>query len=154
PRYVPVVGQDKGKFLIFCDVFKDKIDPYRGMPVKGDDMPTYLAGALKVKHAPIGKRLRFFFDYLHNDDADSATDALTAFGNSDYKEYAEMARSLPGDKVAAWLQDPKTPAYRVGLYASMLGHCSKDPTKDAKLLRSFVEDPEKRVSSGMDGVLA
>src|SRR3954466_14826028 len=28
PRYVP---PDKYKFLIFCDVFKGKIDPYRGV---------------------------------------------------------------------------------------------------------------------------
>src|SRR5207244_3570202 len=29
-KYVPTVGNTK--FVIFCDVFKGKIDPYRGMP--------------------------------------------------------------------------------------------------------------------------
>src|SRR5215472_3809487 len=33
-RYVPSVGDAKYKFLVFCDVFKGKIDPYRGMAVK------------------------------------------------------------------------------------------------------------------------
>src|SRR5260370_3092719 len=33
PRYVPS-DNAKTKFLIFCDVFKGKIDPYRGVPVK------------------------------------------------------------------------------------------------------------------------
>jgi hypothetical protein len=156
PRYVPVVGKDKVKFLIFCEVIQDKIDPYRGMPIKGSDMPTYLEGALKVKDAPLGKKLRFFFDYLQNDDLEIANDALKEFGNADYKDYADMARTLPGDKVAAWLQnkDGKTQPYRIGLYASMLGHCSTNKARDAKLLRSLVEDPEKRVSSGVDGILA
>ena len=154
PRYVPVVGKDKVHFLVFCDVFKGKIDPYRGMPIKGSDMPVYLEGALKIKDAPLVKRLRFFFDYLQNEDIEVANDALKEFGNTSYKDYAEMAKHLPGDKVAGWLKDPKTPAYRIGLYSSILGHCSKNKEADVKLLRSFVEDPEKRVSSGMDGVLA
>ena len=154
PRYVPVVGKEKVKFLIFCDVFKDKIDPYRGMPVKGGDMPAYLEGALKVKDAALNKKLRFFFDYLQNEDLEIANDALKEFGNVDYKDYSEMARKLPGDKVAAWLQDPKTQPYRIGLYASMLGHCSAHKDRDAKLLRGLVDDPEKRVSSGVDGILA
>ena len=154
PRYIPVLGKEKVKFLVFCDVFRGKIDPYRGMSIKGGDMPKYLEGALKVENAPIAKRLRFFFDYLQNEDIEIANDALKEFGNTSYQDYAEMARHLPGDKVAAWLKDPKTPAYRIGLYASMLGHCSKNKEADVKLLRSFVEDPEKRVSSGMDGVLA
>ena len=59
PRYVPVVGKDKVHFLVFCDFFKGKIDPYRGMPIKGSDMPVYLEGALKVQNASLGKRLRF-----------------------------------------------------------------------------------------------
>src|SRR5205807_9822979 len=39
-------------------------------------------------------------------------------------------------------------------YASMLGHCSKNKTEHARLLRSLVDDPDKRVTSGVDGILA
>jgi len=151
-RYVPNAGNTK--FLIFCDVFKGKVDPYRGMPVRGDDMPTYLEGATKVKDRKITERLRFFFDYLNNEDEELATDALKEFGNVDYPEYKEIAPHLPADKVAGWLKNPKTPSYRFGLYASILGHASKHKAEDAKLLRSLVEDPEKRVASGVDGILA
>jgi hypothetical protein len=59
---------------------------------------------------------------------------------------------LPADKIAKWLQDPETPAFRFGLYASMLGHCGND--KHAALLRKMLDDEQKRLSTGVDGVLA
>src|SRR5262249_37416040 len=49
-RYVPVDKEKKYKFVIFCDVYKGKIDPYRGIQVKADcNIAAYLDGALKVK---------------------------------------------------------------------------------------------------------
>ena len=51
-------------------------------------------------------------------------------GNADYKDYHEMAKHLPADKIAKWLQDPNTPAFRYGLYASMLGHCGTEKHGD------------------------
>jgi hypothetical protein len=152
PRYVPP-DNNSTKFLIFCDVFKGKIDPYRGVPVKGNaDIVKYLQGAVKVKDKPIGERLRFFFDYLDNPDFEISTDAYKEFGNADYKDYKEMAKHLPATKIAKWLQDPETPTFRFGLYASMLGHCGS--SKDADLLRKMLDDPEKRLNSGVDGILA
>src|SRR5262249_49745534 len=71
---------------------------------------------------------------------------------ADYKDYRDMAKELPADRVAKWLKDPKTPAFRYGLYASMLGHCGSE--KDAELLHEMLEDPAKRLGSGVDGMLA
>jgi len=153
PRYVPPPPEGKYKYLVFCDVFKEKIDPYRGLAVKGDgDMGAYLKGALAVKGEKPNRRLRFFFDYLDNPDVEISNDAYKEFANADYKDYRDMARELPPDRVARWLKDPGTPNFRIGLYASMLGHCGKD--EHARLLRSLLEDPEKQVNSGVDGILA
>jgi hypothetical protein len=152
PRYVPT-DNNSTKFLIFCDVFKGKIDPYRGVPVKDNgDIVKYLQGALAVKDKDLGARLRFFFDYLDNADLEISNDAYKEFGNADYKDYREMAKHLPGDKIAKWLQDPETPAFRFGLYASMLGHCGTPAHAD--LLKKMLDDPQKRLSSGVDGILA
>ena len=50
PRYLPT-DKNTTKFLIFCDVFKGKIDPLRGIPVKsGSDIIKYLEGALAEQH--------------------------------------------------------------------------------------------------------
>jgi hypothetical protein len=150
PRYVP---SDKDtKFLLFCDVFKGKIDPYRGIPVKGNsDIVKYLQGALAAKDKNVSTRLRFFFDYLDNADLEVANDAYNEFAIADYKDYREMAKDLPPDKIAKWLQDPSTP-YRHGLYASMLGHCGT--AKHAEVLRKVLADAQKQASAGLDGMLA
>jgi hypothetical protein len=152
PRYIPRTDK-KTKFLVFCDVFQGKIDPYRGVPVQADsDMVKYLEGALAVKDKNVGARLRFYFDYLDNKEIEIATDAYKEFANADYKDYRDMSKNLPAEKIIKWLQDPDTPAYRYGLYASMLGHCGTE--KHAEVIRKMLDDPQKRASSGVDGLLA
>jgi hypothetical protein len=152
PRYLPSDNSNK-KLLVFCDVYKGKIDPYRGIPVGGDgDIVKYLRGALEVKDKDPASRLRFFFGYLDSKDVDVSNDAYKEFAYIDYKDYRAMARELPADKVAAWLRDPDTPMYRYGLYASMLGHCGTE--KHAQLLRQMLDDPHKRLAAGVDGILA
>jgi hypothetical protein len=150
PRYVPT---DKNtKYLLFCDVYKGKIDPYRGIPVKGNsDIVKYLQGALAIKDKNVSTRLRFFFDYLDDADLEVANDAYNEFAMADYKDYREMAKDLPPDKIAKWLQDSSIPA-RHGLYASMLGHCGT--AKHAEILKKLLADAQKQASAGLDGMLA
>jgi hypothetical protein len=151
PKYIP--NDKKYKFLIFCDVYKGKIDPYRGVAVKADcDIAGYVKGALEVKDAKPAKRLAFFFKYLDNAEMEISNDAYKEFANADYKDYKEMAKDLPPETLAKWLKDPNTPAFRYGLYASMLGHCGK--AEHAKLLHDMLEDPDKKVITGADGILA
>jgi len=150
PRYVP--KNDK-QFLLFCDVYKGSIDAYRGVEVQsGGDMVKYLQGALDPKHEKTPARLRYCFDFLNNPEFEIAIDAYREFAKADYKDYQDMAKSLPADKIAGWLKDPKTPPFRYGLYSSLLGHCGKD--EHAKLLRQMLDDPQKRSGSGLDGMLA
>lgn len=153
-RYVDLsLTGDKDRFLVFCDIFKGKIDPYRGMALKvGSKLPEYLQGALKVKDKPVTERLKFFFDYLDNDDTEISNDAYKEFGNSDYADFKAMAKDLPVERVIKWLKSPDTPSFRMGLYASMLGHCGKE--KDAKVLKALLDDPERKAGSGVDGILA
>jgi hypothetical protein len=150
-KYIP--PDDKYKFLVFCDVFKGKIDAYRGVAVKADcDIAAYVKGAMEVKDEKPAKRLAFFFKYLDSSELEVSNDAYKEFGNADYKDYKDMARDLPADTLAKWLKDPNTPAFRYGLYASMLGHCGKP--EHAKVLRGMLEDPEKKGVTGVDGILA
>lgn len=150
PRYV---NQLKSKFIVFCDVYKGQIDPYRGieLPAKSE-MVKYLSGAVALKDKPVPERLRYCFDFLNSTELDVALDAYREYAKADYKDYQTMARKLPADTIAEWLRNPKTPPYRFGLYASLMGHCG-GPTH-AKLLRELLDDPQKRQSSGIDGMLA
>jgi hypothetical protein len=152
-RYLGGDREKNYKWVIFCDVFKGKIDPYRGMPVKKDSDPSkYLAGALAVKDKPQPERLKFFFKYLDDPDVEISNDAYKEFAYADYKDYKDMAKELPADKIAGWLQDPKTPTFRYGLYGSLIGHCGTD--KHAKVIRKMLDDPERRLTSGIEGLLA
>jgi hypothetical protein len=151
PRYLPPDADYK--FLVFCDVYKGAIDPYRGEAVKADSrIAAYLKGALAVKDKEPTTRLKYFFDYLEDKDSAVSGDAYKEFGFADYKDYRAVAAKLPADTIAKWLQDPNTAPSRFGLYASMLGHCGT--AQHAKLLRTLLDDPQRRFTSGMDGLLA
>ena len=151
PRYLP--PDPEYKFLVFCDVYKGQLDPYRGEPVKADSrIAGYLKGALAVKDKAAPTRLKYFFEYLEDKDPIVSGDAFKEFGLADYKDYRIVAEKLPAETVARWLRDPNTAAARLGLYASIIGHCG---TKEhAKLLRDILDDPQRRLTSGMDGVMA
>ncbi|HEY8505281.1 MAG TPA: hypothetical protein VIL46_11910 [Gemmataceae bacterium] len=153
PRYVPPDPNDATKYLVFCEVYNGKVDPYRGVAVRADSkIASYLKGAIAVREKPLAEQLKYFFRFLNDPDPDIANDAYTEFGNADYKEYRPMAEELPADVVVGWLKDPNTPASRYGLYGSMLGHCGKP--EHAAVLRQLLDDPQRRFSSGMDGMLA
>jgi hypothetical protein len=139
------------KYLVFCNLIKGRLDPYRGQFVPADsDMPRYLQTAAGHKGEPIGKRLRYFFDFLDNSDPEVSEDAYKEFANAGYGDYRDMARDLPADKIAGWLKDRRTPPFRLGLYGFMLGHCGKEA--HIAVLRGRLEDP--KTTKGIDGILA
>jgi hypothetical protein len=153
PRYVPPSKDAQYKYLVLCDVFKNKIDPYRGVAFLPESkVGTYLNSALKLKDAPATEKLSFFFNWLDSPDPEISNDSYKEFGNADYKDFKAMASALPPEKIAGWLKDKATPGFRLGLYASMLGHCGKK--EHAKILADLLDDKEKRLSSSIDGVLA
>jgi len=157
-RYIPVLDKNANdNYLIFCDVYKGKIDPFRGEPVgKDETLLKYVKGLIKHKDDKPGERLKFFFEFLDGTDPVIRGDAYREFAYADYKDLVDVYKQLPADKIAAWLADPrmKTEPGRLGLYGSMLGHASKDPEKHGKQLRAIIEDAETYGGIGIDGVIA
>src|SRR5262249_37122181 len=112
-RYLPP-QKDKPNGLFLVDRRNGQLVVSRRLTArKGSDLPTYVTGFLKVKDEKPAKRLRFYFDYLNHAEAEIANDALHEFRASDYKDYRDLAAHLPGEKLAAWLRDPKTPGDRI-----------------------------------------
>jgi hypothetical protein len=150
-KYIPA---SKNKFIVFCDVYKNNINPYRGEDAsQSDELLKYLTSSLAIKGQQIGKRLRHCFDFLNSPDLTVSTDAYREYAKAAYTDYEEMAKTLPAKTLAEWLEDPKTPSYRLGLYASLLGHCG-DPKVHGAMLRAMIDDPKKRQSSNMGGTMA
>jgi hypothetical protein len=156
PRYIPVGQNQNLKFLVFCDIFKERLDPYRGIPVKDKDIVTYLKGAFEVREKDIAERLAFFFNYLDHADVEVSTDAYKEFANADAKDVMRMLDKADKAKITAklvqWLKDEKTPAYRYGLYGYLLGTCGNE--QHAGVLLELLSDPQRGLVSGIDGVLA
>jgi len=143
----------KVKFVLFCDVYKGRIDPYRADAIaEGSELVEYFTGAVKVKDRPLAERLLYCFPYLNSKEFEVSLDSYREFGAADYKDYRDMARKLDPKVLIGWLDDPKTPQYRFGLYASLLGHCGKAP-EHGDFLRRLIENAERHKGSGLDGMM-
>ncbi len=144
----------KDRLMLFCDFYKGQPDAYRGVIVKtGSKLPEYIEGLRARKEKSITERLKFCFEYLDDPDNEVSSDAYKEFARSDYADFKPMAKDLPSARVLKWLTDKTNPApsFRLGLYASMLGHCGKE--SDAVVVKKLLDDPDRR-SSGVDGLLA
>lgn len=158
PRYIPVQEKDATvRFLVFCDLFEGRLDPYRGLPMTSKDVVTYLNGAVPLEKAPAPERLKFFFQYLDHEDTELAVDAYREFAASEYRDVLSMVRSSDRQqmrsKLIRWLRDPNTPAFRLGFYGMLLGHCGNKST-DVSLFQELLADEQRAQLSGMDGILA
>ena len=124
PRYIPPDPKNPTKHLVFCELYKGKLDPYRGEAVAPDSkIAEYLKGALAVRGQDAVTRLGYFFKYLDSPESAISMDAFMEFAAADYKEIAAIATKLPAATIVKWLRDPNTQASRFGFYGSLLGNC-------------------------------
>src|SRR5581483_9722091 len=80
PKYI---DRPESKFLLFCDVYKDRIDPYRGIEVQaGSEMLKYLQGAMALKGKSMPERLRYCFDFLTSPEIEVSLDSYREFAKA------------------------------------------------------------------------
>lgn len=156
PRYVPIDARNPPRFLVFCDVFKDKdnkdaLDPYRGLPVKAPELVDYLQGALALDPQDRSQALLFYFNHLEHPAGEIAADAFLELAKASDQEIGQAAHKFSAAKLRAWLQNEQTPVNRLGLYGFLLGACGSD--KDAVLLQALLENPSERTLNALDGIL-
>jgi hypothetical protein len=150
PRYVPITDpKDPPKYLLFCDVSKDKLDIFRGTPVKSEAAVAYMKGMLAAKGT--AEVLRHCFDYLEHSDKELAADAYLEFAKATDGDIAGIGPKLSPEKLRGWLKDAGTAEDRLGMYAFLLGGSGGDT--DAKLLREMIEKPTDRTANAFDGLL-
>jgi hypothetical protein len=152
PRYLPFDKGETPHYLLFCDIDKDKIDPYRGVRIKGETTADYVKKALLLNGKDSVGNLLFFFRYLDDADPEVARDAFLEFAKATDADIARAAPKLSADKLRAWIKEPKTPGNRLGVYAMLLGACGK--AADAAWLRELLANKEERYQAAADGLLA
>jgi hypothetical protein len=151
PRYVPVDAKSPPHFVVFCDVFNNRLDPYRGVPLTSKVALDYLKGALGLDRRDRTAQLLYFFGYLEDPDKELAGDAFLEFAKANDQEIGQVAHKLSPERLRRWLQDEQTPTNRLGLYAFLLGACGGE--RDAALFRSLLQNPGDRMLPALDGVL-
>lgn len=153
PHYLAVNdAKNPPRFLVFCDVFKNNFDPYRGIPIKGEETVEYVKKAIALDPKDRVHNLTFFFNYLENDDPEVARDAFAEFAKATDAEIGRVAPKLSADKLRAWLKNPQTPPERLSVYAVMLGACGVPA--DAEFLAGLLNDGTARSAAAYDGLLA
>jgi hypothetical protein len=151
PRWVPVDEKDPPFFLLFCDVINDKLDPYRGVPVKSKDAIAYVKGALALDPADRTRTLLYYFDWLEHADKEIAADAFLEFAKASDQEVAQVAPKLSAARLRAWVNDPGTPPNRLPMYSFLLGGCGTD--QDAALLGKLLRELTDQNANVADGFL-
>jgi hypothetical protein len=153
PRYLPVEDRESPpQYLLFCDVGKEGIDPYRGVPVRGPRTVEYFKKALALDPKEPAKNLAFFFDYLDDSDPEVARDAFLEFARASDDVVIQAAPKFDRARLRKWLDDPKTHKGHLGLYAMLLGACGK--AEDGAYLRKRIDSKEERYQEAADGLLA
>lgn len=154
PRMVPPDPKNEIRFLVFCEVYDGKIDPYKGEQIIGkSEIPEYLKGAIQIKDKPATEKLAYYFKHLDSPDWLVAADAFQEFANSDYKDVREAAKKFSPEKLVNWLKSPTTPPSRIGLYGMLLGHCGQQK-EHAAIVKSLLNDQKIKELTGLDGLLA
>lgn len=152
-QYLPVSDpKNPPRYLVFCDFYKDKFDPFRGVPLKSADSVEYIRKVLKLDAKDQTNNLLFFFRYLDHSDPEISRDAFLEFAKATDQEIASVARRLDPAKLRAWLKARETPAERLSVYALLLGACGTD--EDARFLQTTLEDASERTVNAYDGFLA
>ena len=151
-RYVPLDPKNPPKYLVFCDVFNNKLDPYRALPLKSAAAVDYLRGAAALDPKDRTTALHYFFRYLDSTDSDVASDAYLEFARSTDAEVGNVAKKLDPEKLRRLVNDAATPPERIGLFAFLLGACGTE--REAEFLRTLVEKPTEKTSRAQDGILA
>jgi hypothetical protein len=151
PRWTPIDPKKPQRMLVFFDVYEGKIDPFRGVSVRGAGVPDYLNGALRLDDRDRVAILLYYFRHLDNPDPDVAADAFLEFAKAADQEIGLVGPKLDPVKLRKLLADPKTPVERLGVFAFLLGACGTKA--DADSLAAMLDKSDERTAAGLSGIL-
>jgi hypothetical protein len=102
-------------------------------------------------------RLAFFLGHLEDEDETLTRDAYDEFAVAPYEDVKGLEDKMDAARLLAWIEDPKVPANRRRLYATMLGVCGTpaEAERIAAILEGkgvAAEQPEVR--NGLDALIA
>jgi hypothetical protein len=100
----------------------------------------------------VPSRLKFFVNYLEDEEDVLAADAYDEFALAPYKDVIAIKDSIDHDKLIKWISDPEVLTNRKRLYYTLLGVCGSE--KDLPLLEQIMSDEDRKKRQGLDSLIA
>jgi hypothetical protein len=150
-RWTSIDPKKPPRVMVFFDVYDDKLDPFRGVSLRGTGSREYLRGALELDDRDRVASLLYYFRFLDSADPDVAADAFLEFAKASDREVGVVGPKLEPAKIRKLLDDPKTPPERLGLFAFLLG--ASGGKSDADALAAMLNKRDDRTSAGLAGIL-
>jgi hypothetical protein len=152
PRYFPVTDKNNPpRFLVFCDIFMNRIDAYRGVPLKSADSLAYVKKVLAMDNKDPVNNLVFFFKYMDHPEKELATDAYMEFAKAGDSLIGQVAGKLPVARLRELVRSETTTSEKLALFAFMLGVAGTEA--DASELKRMLADGSERIGNAHDGIL-
>jgi hypothetical protein len=109
---------------------------------------------VKLKQLPKdgNERLKFFQQYLEDDDQLLGHDAYDEFAKASYAQLKEFKPHLQHDQLVKWIGDTDIPASYRRLYLVMLGLCGSE--KDLPMLEAGLKATDRKSKAGFDALIA
>ncbi len=106
-----------------------------------------------VQMPPGAERLKFFLNYLEDEDEMLARDAYDEFAKAPYDDILKLHDVLDREKIVGWITDTeKVPSSRRSLYITMLGVCGEP--QDVQLLESLMRSDIREQKVGLNAMIA
>ncbi len=112
---------------------------------------AYIEQITTMPDDPI-ERLRFYQNYLQDEESMLARDAYDEFAVAPYDAVKRLAPEMDHDQLVQWIKDPEMATDRKRLYLTMLGVCGDE--KDLPMLEKMLRSTQKSMRGGLDAMVA
>jgi hypothetical protein len=144
-------GRPGEKSLLVGNRLNDVIRWDRAIPLSPEAI-EYVSN-MPYSSAPVEERMEYALAHLEAPDTVIANDAFDVLAISKYEDIATARGHLDVHRLRQWVHDPQTPVMRLGVYGMLLGLAGNEEDIPQLRRRIFVEDEERPIRLGIDGVM-
>ncbi|MDA8745748.1 hypothetical protein N9N28_14030 [Rubripirellula amarantea] len=113
---------------------------------------AYVIKVAELATADPLERLRFYDDYLQDDESMLNRDAYDEFAITPYDVIQSLGPEMDRDQLVEWMSEPELATDRKRLYLTMLGVCGSE--QDLPMLETMLRSTKKSTRGGLDALIA